>query len=263
MKSEDIQIMRKFLSRKLKIRTDIAYPDILDEKFNNKLEDAEIFNALIPNIFDNIIEIIYSETFGQVSGSNLMQATKFKTLMAKKYEHLRKIIGDTRYERYINFPQKVRKWRDKKLSTKKIRLYLVESLMSLYLTAAKRDETVYQVELLPIAREKIKTFINDNYEELKEISAIKLDKIVRNVLRMLDIGRAKTETKNLVKDIQTYCTIIYFINKFEQYDIVTEKKDIVPILDVIRNEFIQICEKLIQIEDVQHKIDFIIKKDSD
>lgn len=252
--------MRKFLESNLDIRTEIAYPDVLESEFSEKFTGSEIFERLIPNILDRIIEIIYTETFGQMTGSNLMVARKLKKLMSKKYEHLIKIVGNKRYERYIDFPTKVAKWRNNGLKKGEVRSRLIESLMSMYLTAAKRDITVYQTELLPIVREEIKTHIDEAVQEHKNLNTMKLDKVVRKLMKSMDIGRAKRETKDLVKDLQTYCLIIYFINQFKKKGIVMQESDVVPALDVIRNEFKQICEKLKEIEDVRSKIKLALQK---
>ncbi|MHA1338717.1 MAG: hypothetical protein ACTSRZ_02270 [Promethearchaeota archaeon] len=256
----DKQVMTEFLKNNLLIRTKIAYPDSLKKIYDEKLEGWEIFEQLVPGLIYNMINLIYEETIGQVSGSNLMQAIKFKPLMAKKYEHLKPIIGEKRFNRYIDFPSKIQKWRAKKLSQEEIRQRLIESLMSLYLTAAKRDPNVINLELLPLARKYVRKFIVNNYAELRKINTITLDKVVRKFLKMLDIGRASNYIKDLVKDIQTYCLIIYFINNYEKIKVIANKKEIVPILQIIRKEISQIFAKLIELEEIQKMIDIAIQK---
>jgi hypothetical protein len=152
---------------------------------------------------NKIVDIIYADTFGQVSGSDLMQATKIKTIMAKKYEHLREIIGNKRFEKYIDFPERVKYWREKKFSDETIRKKLVESLMAMYLTAAKRDPTIFQVEILPVIREQIKHYLSIHHEELVNLDAISLDRIVRNLINYwtLDVRQFKQTTYERHPDV--------------------------------------------------------------
>jgi len=256
----DKTIIAKFLKNNLIIRTEIAYPSSIVNKYSEKLEGWQLFEQIIPGLLHNIIKIIYEETIGQVTGSNLMQAMKFKPLMAKKYEHLKPIIGEKRFNRYIDFPSKLQKWRSEKLPQQEIRKRLIESLIYIYLTAAKRDPNVFNLELIPVVRQYVKKFIELKYEDLKNIDTIRLDKITRKFFKMIDIGRTSNYLKDLIKDIQTYCLVFYFINKYEKINIIGNKTEIVPIIQILRNEFNILFEKIIKIEEIQKFIDLAIQK---
>ena len=262
MNTNEKEIIIPYLKRYMKINSEIGYPDVLDAGYGQKFEGYEIFENLIPGIVDNIADIIYEETFGQVSSdiSSLLQSVKIKTIMSKKYENLRNIIGNKRFERYIDFPTKIKNWRKKNLTPEIVHKNFVESVINLFLTSAKRNQAVFEIELLPIIRKQFKIYISEQYPQFKNINVLTLDELVREIIKMMDLGRASDETKDLIKDLQIYCLIIYFINQFNKLKIVVNEKDIVPILKIIRNEINQISEKLRSIEDVKKKIDTVIKK---
>lgn len=266
MESYDKQVMMTFLEGHLVLlfnpenEENEKNPNNDEEQADKISEGYQFFEQFIPDIKNKIIEIIYVDTFGQVSGSDLMQATKMKTIMAKKYDHLREIIGDKRFEKYIDFPERVKYWREKRFSDEIIRKKLVESLMAMYLTAAKRDPTVFQVEILPVIREQIKHYLSIHHEELVNLDAISLDRIVRYLLKLLDVGRASIQSKQLMRDIQTYCMIIYFINQFKRMNFVIDNKDIIPILNNIRKEFAKLMQNIETIKDIRQKIEFSVQK---
>lgn len=266
MESYDKQVMMTFLQGHLMLLFNVSVNDDSsyfvndEEQTDNIPKEYLFFEKIIPDIMNKIVDIIYADTFGQVSGSDLMQATKIKTIMAKKYEHLREIIGNKRFEKYIDFPERVKYWREKKFSDETIRKKLVESLMAMYLTAAKRDPTIFQVEILPVIREQIKHYLSIHHEELVNLDAISLDRIVRNLIKLLDVGRASIQTKQLMKDIQTYCMIIYFINQFKRMNFVLDNKDIIPILNNIRKEFSKMIQNIETIKDIRDKIEISVQK---
>ncbi|MCP4763776.1 MAG: hypothetical protein GY870_18540 [archaeon] len=262
MKMDEKEIIIPYLKRYMKINSEIGYPDLLEAGYGQKFEGYEIFENLIPGIVENIAHIIYEETFGQVSSdiSSLMQSVKIKTIMSKKYENLREIIGEKRFERYIDFPTKIKNWRKKNFPPEIVHKNFVESVINLFLTSAKRNQAVFEVELLPIIRKQFKIYIYEQYPQYKNINVLTLDELVREIIKMMDLGRATDETKNLIKDLQIYCLIIYFINQFNKLNIVVKEEDIIPILNMFRNEITQISEKLRSIEDVKNKIDIAIKK---
>jgi len=138
----------------LKFKSEIGHPEVESGKSEQNLKDYERIEALIPGIVDNIAKIAYKETFGQVSGSNLTRSLKIKTFMSKRYHHLREIIGEKRFDKFVDFPEKIRTWRKQNFTEQQIENKFVKSVIQLYLTSAKRDSAVFQVELLPLFKVK-------------------------------------------------------------------------------------------------------------
>ena len=91
----------------LKFQTEYNFPKLNSIK-SDQTKDYEILEILIPGIIDNVAKIAYKETFGQISESNLTRALKIKTFMSKRYSNLREIIGDKRFYKFVDFPEKIR-----------------------------------------------------------------------------------------------------------------------------------------------------------
>jgi len=92
----------------LKFQTEYNFSKLNSIKSDQNTKDYEILEMLIPGIIDNIAKIAYEETFGQISESNLTRALKIKTFMSKRYSNLREIIGDKRFYKFVDFPEKIR-----------------------------------------------------------------------------------------------------------------------------------------------------------
>ncbi len=238
----------------LNIITDIAHPDVLIVENSVKNRGYEIFNQLIPYLDEKIAKIIFDSTFGQIDGTLFTQAFKIKTKMSKKYAHLEQMLGESRFKRVVDFPQKLRKWKQKGLKKDEINQRFVSSLVRLFFSSARRDPDVFTKDLLPVMREELKSFILKNFPHVSDINSLVLDAMARDVYKKLDLSHARMHTKDLIKDIQTYCSIIYFINHFEEFDIVFGKASIVPILRVIRSEIKQICEELRNLSDFKSSV---------
>jgi hypothetical protein len=244
----------------LKFRSEIGYPKIklkkskISEKSDKNLKDYEIIEQLIPGIIDNIAKIAYEETFGQVSGSNLTRAVKIKTVMSKRYDNLREIIGEKRFDKYVDFPEKIRTWRKQKFSEQQIESKFVKSVIQLYLTAAKRDLAVFQVEILPIIREWIKNSLETIDNKSVAIDPLSLDKIAREFLKIIDLGRVEDDLKDIVRDLQTYSMLIFFIKKFPDYGYIAEGSELVSILDKIRDIILDIVQGLQNFPKIDEKI---------
>jgi len=228
----------------IKFRSEIGHPKIKSGEFDQNLKEYEIIEVLIPKIIENITKIAYEETFGQVSGSNLTRALKIKTFMSKRYDNLREIIGEKRFDKFVDFPEKIRTWRKQNLTEQQIESKFVKSVIQLYLTAAKRDSAVFHVELLPLIRE----WINNSLESINKngitIDPLTLDKITRNFLRTIDLGRVEDELKDIIRDLQTYSMLIFFMKKFPDYSFLDEGSELVSILDKIRNIMQNIIQKI-------------------
>jgi len=235
----------------IKFRSEIGHPRIKSEKI---LKDYEIIEILIPGIVDNIAKIAYEETFGQVSGSNLTRAVKIKTVMSKRYDNLREIIGEKRFEKYVGFPEKIRTWRNLKFTEQQIEGKFVKSVIQLYLTAAKRDLSVFQVEILPIIREWIKISLESINNTGTSIDPLSLDKITREFLKIIDLGRVEDDLKDIVRDLQTYSLLIFFIKKFPDYGNIAEGSELVSILDKIRDIILNIVQGLQKFPKINEKI---------
>ena len=228
----------------LKFRSEIGHPKIKSGNLDENLKEYKIVEVLIPEIIENISKIAYEETFGQVSGSNLTRALKIKTFMSKRYDNLREIIGEKRFDKFVDFPEKIRTWRKQNLSEQQIESKFVKSVIQLYLTAAKRDLAVFQVELLPLIREWIKRSLESNKKSKNVIDPLTLDKITRKFLRTIDLGRVEEEFKDVIRDLQTYSMLIFFIKKFPDYGFIDEGSELVSSLDKIRNIIQDIIQKL-------------------
>ena len=250
IKEQIAQIIRYSLN----FRSEIGRPKIISGKDNINLKDYEIIEALIPEIIDNIAKIAYEETFGQVSGSNLTRAMKIKTFMSKRYDNLKRIIGEKRFDRYVDFPEKIRTWRKQKFTEQQIESKFVKSVVQLYLTAAKRDSAVFQVELLPIIREWIKISLETIDNKGTAIDPLSLDKITREFLKIIDLGRVDDDLKDIIRDLQTYSMLIFFIKKFPDYGFIDEGSELVSILDKIRDIILKIVKGLQKFPKIDEKI---------
>jgi len=174
--------------------------------------------------------------------------------MSKRYNNLREIIGEKRFDKYVDFPEKIRTWRKQNFTEQQIESKFVKSVIQLYLTAAKRDLAVFQVELLPIIREWIKTSLESINKNQIAIDPLTLDKITRNFLRIIDLGRVEDELKDIIRDLQTYCMLIFFIKKFPDYGFIDEGSQIVSILDKIRDIILHIVQGLQNFPKIDEKI---------
>ena len=241
----------------LKFRSEIGHPKIKLKKSENSeknLKDYEIIEVLIPSVIDNITKIAYEETFGQVSGSNLTRSMKIKTFMSKRYDNLREIIGEKRFDKYVDFPEKIRTWRKKKFTEEQIESKFVKSVIQLYLTAARRDNAVFQVEVLPIIREWIKISLESIDNKGAAIDPLSLDKIAREFLKNIDLGRVEDDLKDIVRDLQTYSMLIFFIKKFPDYGYIAEGSELVSILDKIRDIILNVVKGLQKFPKIDEKI---------
>ncbi|QEE14208.1 hypothetical protein DSAG12_00019 [Promethearchaeum syntrophicum] len=228
----------------LKFRSEISH-QILDSVYPERnLKDFETIENKFPGIIDNIAKIAYEETFGQVSGSNLTRSLKIKNFMSKRYDHLREIIGEKRFDKFVDFPEKIRTWRHQNLSEQQIEIRFVKSVIQLYLTAAKRDLAVFQVELLPLFREWIKISLESNNKNKYAIDPLTLDKITRKFLRTIDLGRVEDEFKHILRDLQTYSMLIFFVKKYPDYSFINEGAELVSNLDNIRKIIENVIQKL-------------------
>ena len=241
----------------LKFRSEIGHPNNKmkkSEKLEKNLKDYEIIEVLIPSVIDNITKIAYEETFGQVSGSNLTRSMKIKTFMSKRYDNLREIIGEKRFDKYVDFPEKNLTSGNQKFTAQQIESKFVKSVIQLYLTAAKRDLSVFQVELLPIIREWVKISLESIDNKGTAIDPLSLDKITREFLKIIDLGRVEDDLKNIVRDLQTYSMLIFFIKKFPDYGSIAEGSELVSILDKIRDIMFQIVQGLHNFPRIDEKI---------
>ena len=241
----------------LKFRSEIGHPKKKLKKSKNlekNFKDYEIIEILIPSVIDNITKIAYEETFGQVSGSNLTRSMKIKTFMSKRYDNLREIIGEKRFDKYVDFPEKIRTWRRQKFTEQQIESKFVKSVIQLYLTAAKRDLAVFQVELLPIIREWIKISLESIDNKGAAIDPLSLDKITREFLKIIDLGRVEDDLKDIVRDLQTYSMLIFFIKKFPDYGFIAEGSELVSILDRIREIILDVVQGLQKFPKIDEKI---------
>ena len=238
----------------LKFRSDIGHPPFSSANSDRNMIDYERIETLIPGIINNIAKIAYEETFGQVSRSNLTRAVKIKTFLNKRYDHLREIIGEKRFDKFVDFPGKIRTWRNQKFSEQQIESKFVKSVIQLYYTAAKRDPAVFQVELLPIFREWIKYSLESLNMIRTAIDSLTLDKISRDFLKTIDLGRVEDELKDIIRDLQTYSMLVFFIKKFPDYGFIDDGSQIVYILDKIRNILNEMVQGLLSFSKIDEKI---------
>jgi hypothetical protein len=250
-RSTEIQIIEAYVKQHLQILTDVAYPDSLLCEFPEKLSGYEVFEKLLPNLAHKIAQVIYNDTFDMFGLVSSLHAIKIKEIIAKKYAHIQKIIGEARFNKYVNFPEKIHAWKSQGLDSETIKRKFVESTSQLYLTAARRDTGVFESELLPLVRESLKTFIFNQFPEVSDIDNVRLDQLARTFLKQLDLGRAPIEAKELIKDIQTYCLIIFFINQSMKLRLIDSTKESIATLNVIRTEIVEICDHLGEIGKIQ------------
>jgi len=86
------------------------------------------------------------------------------------------------------------------------------------------------------------------------IDPLSLDKITREFLKTIDLGRVEDDLKDIVRDLQTYSMLIFFIKKFPDYGFIAEGAELVSILDKIRDIILQIVQGLQNFPKIDEKI---------
>ena len=81
-----------------------------------------------------------------------------------------------------------------------------------------------------------------------------MDRISKDFIKKIDLGRVNNEFKEKFRDIQTYSMLIFFLKKFPDYGFITEETKLVSILDKIREILFEIVQGLKNIPNINEKI---------
>ncbi len=192
LKTEDfVDLIYKTVIAQLDIRTDIAYPKQLFENGQRTCENEVIFENLIPGIVNRMVETIYHELFGSMTGTPRMQAVRLQKFMEKHYAPLLPVLGEKRFKKFIDFTAKVDSWKVKNLAEPDIQQLLVKSAASMYWSAARRDPQIFEHDILGSFRNSVNILpeISPKLEN-NELSILEIDKNLQKTLIKIDLYRA-------------------------------------------------------------------------
>ncbi|MHA1766985.1 MAG: hypothetical protein ACTSW5_12080 [Promethearchaeota archaeon] len=71
-----------------------------------------------------------------------------------------------------------------------------------------------------------------------------MDRISKDFVKKIDLGRVNNEFKEIFRDIQTYSMLIFFFKKFPDYGFINEETKLDSILDKIREILFEIVQGL-------------------